>query len=53
MRISEDLLKITVLELTGIMKRLTPSEIAKAVRKPSKSWTIKASPASIVGKSGP
>jgi hypothetical protein len=29
-----NLLKATVLELTGIMNRLTPVDIAKAVRKP-------------------
>jgi hypothetical protein len=46
-------LNTTVLELTGMMKRLTPVEIAKAVRKPSNSCLMSASPAAMVGNNGP
>lgn len=48
-----DLLKTTVLELTGIMKRLTPVAIPKAVRNPVRSCLIRLSPAAKVGKIGP
>jgi len=48
-----DLLKTTVLELMGMMKRLTPVDIANAVRKPSNNCFTRASPAAIVGNRGP
>lgn len=49
----EDLLNTTVLELTGIMKRLTPVAMAKAVKNPVKSFLIRLSPDAKVGKIGP
>ncbi len=47
------LLNITVLELIGMMNKLTPVEIAKAVRNAFNNSLISDSPAIIVGSNGP
>ncbi len=48
-----DSLKTTDLELTGMMNKLTPVEIANAVRNPSNSCTMRLIPNVIFGKRGP